>query len=258
MNRKILVTLLHKDIRELEMITEGFMEMTEYPTAIIQLTQQKIDDLQSYIKQLSVIKEASFEVADTKEIAENKEVEQNIVETPKIEVEELSIVNDSDEIIVDEIIVNIEEPIAKERIDTIDIKDILDFTEDEPAEVEITDDKNYINTIVIEPINTNLEQKDISISSTRNELLGKIDNSLSASLANKKITDIKQAINIGDRFRFQRELFRGNGEDMNKTLNYINQLATLDEVVSFLQLKYGWAAEHETAEDFYQIVRRRF
>jgi hypothetical protein len=45
---------------------------------------------------------------------------------------------------------------------------------------------------------------------------------------------------------------------MNKTLNYINQLATIEEVLSFLQLKYGWAAEHETAEDFYQIVRRRF
>ena len=77
-------------------------------------------------------------------------------------------------------------------------------------------------------------------------------------LGNKKISDIKQGINIGDRFRFQRELFRGNGEDMNKTLTYLNQLATANEALSFLRSKYGWATDNETAEDFYQIVKRRF
>ena len=81
---------------------------------------------------------------------------------------------------------------------------------------------------------------------------------MSASLANKKISDIKTAISIGDRFRFQRELFRGNGEDMNKTLNYINQLATFDEVQSFLQSKYSWDKGNENVDDFYQIVKRKF
>ena len=93
---------------------------------------------------------------------------------------------------------------------------------------------------------------------SRNETLAKGDNSLSASIANKKITDIKQAISIGDRFRFQRELFKGNGEEMNRTLNYINQLATFDEASSFLMSKYGWDKANESVEDFLQIVRRRF
>ncbi|MEI7505088.1 MAG: hypothetical protein WCJ61_17575, partial [Paludibacter sp.] len=101
-------------------------------------------------------------------------------------------------------------------------------------------------------------ERAILTTQTRNELMSKADNSISSTLANKKITDIKQAISIGDRFRFQRELFRSNGEDMNKTLSYINQLATLEEVVSFLKSKYGWTVDNEAADDFFQIVRRRF
>ena len=88
--------------------------------------------------------------------------------------------------------------------------------------------------------------------------MSKVDNSFSATLANKKIEDIKQAISIGDRFRFQRELFKGNGEDMNKTLSYINQLASLNEVISFLKSKYNWDDKNEVTEDFFQIIRRRF
>ncbi|MFA5046513.1 MAG: hypothetical protein WC542_11365, partial [Paludibacter sp.] len=111
---------------------------------------------------------------------------------------------------------------------------------------------------ILEERKTVLGEKNILVTPSRNEMLSKADNSISSTLANKKIADIKQAINIGDRFRFQRELFRGNGEDMNKTLTYINLLITQEEALSFLQSKYGWASDNETAEDFYQLVKRRF
>jgi hypothetical protein len=81
---------------------------------------------------------------------------------------------------------------------------------------------------------------------------------LNAAIGNKKVDDIRQAISLGDRFRFQRELFKNNGEEMNKTLSYINKLATYEEVVSFLQSKYGWEDGSAAAEDFYQIIKRKF
>lgn len=94
---------------------------------------------------------------------------------------------------------------------------------------------------------------------TRNEMhsTGETDR-WSNSLANKKIDDIRQAISIGDRFRFQRELFRNNGEEMNKMLNYINLLASYQEIEAFLQKKYGWSDDNEAARDLYAIVRRKF
>ncbi|MFZ4725233.1 MAG: hypothetical protein ACOYMD_07265 [Paludibacter sp.] len=263
MNRKFLVTLLNKDIHELELITEGFMEMNEYPKAIIQLVQQKIDDLQSYIQQLSEFKAENEEATEIMSFV-NEDVELDTALTPEI-IEEKETINETliidnlkfEEIIVEEntteeIIDVLELPENKVDVESAESIEAIDIVENEIIE------ETEITEIDEEPKKSFLEQINTSTTQSRNELLAKVENTLSSSLANKKITDIKQAINIGDRFRFQRELFRGNGEDMNKTLNYINQLATIEEVLSFLQLKYGWAAEHETAEDFYQIVRRRF
>lgn len=264
MNRELIVKLLHKDIRELEMITSGFMEMTEYPKAIILLAQQKIEDIQSYIQQLS------SDHSDVEIQSESTVFAKNVKVNKPIEV-----VNDIDEVDNDDT-----------EIDEVDDEETTeDIEEDESPEIE--EDSEIIETLVVNEIpeikeydlsriiensfapkpesktileerKTVLGEKNILATPSRNEILSKADNSISSTLANKKIDDIKQAINIGDRFRFQRELFRGNGEDMNKTLTYINLLITQEEALSFLQSKYGWASDNETAEDFYQLVRRRF
>ena len=56
MNRELLVTLIRKNIDELIMLTEGFMEMETYPAAIINLANNKTDDIWSYINQLEKVK----------------------------------------------------------------------------------------------------------------------------------------------------------------------------------------------------------
>jgi len=281
MNRKLIVTLLRKDIQELEMITEGFMEMNIYPKAIILLAQRKTDDIQSYIKQLSELEleESAAGINDLKQSITVPTATQAtiILAEPIIET---SIDTDTTDEIHEEIDASMES--TSELIENDDIVDVKEAIEDivvnedtEITEIKNTDlvteeiKENEINKVEIVP-ETNIKplvdetrktilgEKNILTTPSRNEQLLKVDNSISSSLANKKIHDIKQAISIGDRFRFQRELFRGNGEDMNKTLTYINLLATLEEALSFLQSKYGWTPDNETAEDFYQIVRRRF
>jgi hypothetical protein len=230
MNRELLVTLLRKDIQELDMITEGFMEMTEYPKAIIQLAERKADDIQNYIQLLGANKaEVGAEVESTAiDETPDKSIENELVVEPEIYTP----------------VHEFETPIEFGTIEKID-EVVADMSAviDNVAQIE---DKSVLNEKSAKPI------------VSRNESLSKEHNSIGSVLANKKISDIKQAINIGDRFRFQRELFKGNGEDMNKTLHYINQLATLEEVQSFLQSKYNWDVESESVEDFYQIVRRKF
>ncbi|HEY5591375.1 MAG TPA: hypothetical protein VIK55_10190 [Paludibacter sp.] len=281
MNRKLIVTLLRKDIQELEMITEGFMEMNIYPKAIILLAQRKTDDIQSYIKQLSELEleESAAGINDLKQsIAVPTTTQATIILAEPII--ETSIDTDTTDEIHEEIDASMES--TSELIENDDIVDVKEAIEDivvnedtEITEIKNTDlvteeiKENEINKVEIVP-ETNIKplvdetrktilgEKNILTTPSRNEQLLKADNSISSSLANKKIHDIKQAISIGDRFRFQRELFRGNGEDMNKTLTYINLLATLEEALSFIQSKYGWTPDNETAEDFYQIVRRRF
>ena len=300
MNRKLLVTLLQKSIQELEMITEGFMEMEHYPKAIIQLAQRKTDDIQSYIEILSTVmpestdnsaeneipaivpseeettteKPATLTVIDktADEISENP----TSSETSETEIiNEETLLSETDEDEEDETIEEEEEEILEEETEDeeeieevttetselVELEEITSVVEPTSNEEEIVEEKftsNETITIVEETRKSMTGDKNLLTSVTRNELLSRTENTISSVLANKKIEDIKQGINIGDRFRFQRELFRGNGEDMNKTLSYINQLATLNEALSFLRSKYGWSTDNETAEDFYQIVRRRF
>ena len=298
MNRKLLVTLLQKSIQELEMITEGFMEMEHYPKAIIQLAQRKTDDIQSYIEILSTVMPESTDNSAENEIpAIVPSEEETTTEKPAAltvidktadeisenptssETSETEIINEEtllsetdedeeDETIEEEEILEEEtedeeeiEEVTTETSELGELEEITSVVEPTSNEEEIIEEKftsNETITIVEETRKSMIGDKNLLTSVTRNELLSRTENTISSVLANKKIEDIKQGINIGDRFRFQRELFRGNGEDMNKTLSYINQLATLNEALSFLRSKYGWSTDNETAEDFYQIVRRRF
>ncbi len=258
MNRELIVKLLHKDIRELEMITSGFMEMTEYPKTIILLAQQKIEDIQSYIQQLS--SDLSVVEIQSERLVSGKEVEDDMPIELVNEIDEVDDEVDDEETTED--IEKDESPEIEENYETIQVPVSNEITGIKEYDLSGIVENSFISKpepkTILEERKTVLGEKNILGTPSRNEILSKADNSISSTLANKKIDDIKQAINIGDRFRFQRELFRGNGEDMNKTLTYINLLITQEEALSFLQSKYGWASDNETAEDFYQLVRRRF
>ncbi|MFZ4581839.1 MAG: hypothetical protein ACOYM7_04225 [Paludibacter sp.] len=278
MNRKLLVTLLHKNIEELGMITESFLEMNEYPKTIIQLAKRKTEDIQTILDELGGNKEMFESVKNTDikqldELAEDIIVEKEPIEIVEpIVIPELISTPEPIEIKVHET-PTVVEPIVEEtsfiEIQMDETETITETTIEQTIEIEENNDTTETTltteTIVTETITHSEETKIITVADkmaqhavSRNEKLSQADNSLSASLANKKITDIKQAISIGDRFRFQRELFKSNGEDMNKTLSYINQLATLNEAMSFLKSKYSWEETNETVEDFYQIVKRKF
>ena len=73
-----------------------------------------------------------------------------------------------------------------------------------------------------------------------------------------KVTDIKKAISLGDRFLFQRELFGGNGEQMAKTIADLNKLNSLDEAEAFIEKRFSWDKESSAYELFYNILKRRW
>ncbi|MEI7504843.1 MAG: hypothetical protein WCJ61_16330, partial [Paludibacter sp.] len=107
MNRKLLVTLLQKNIQELELITQGFMEMTEFPMPIILLAQRKTEDIQLYIKELSELKDDVC-IAD--------EIESLQIEPLDIKIKEIEV---ADEIVLAEIdeVLEIEELNEESKIE---------------------------------------------------------------------------------------------------------------------------------------------
>ncbi len=78
-----------------------------------------------------------------------------------------------------------------------------------------------------------------------------------AALYGKAVTDIRQAISLGDRFLYQRELFGQNAELMQKTLTELNELRSFDEAMQYIS-RFGWDTESNSYQQFIVTLHRRF
>lgn len=79
-----------------------------------------------------------------------------------------------------------------------------------------------------------------------------------ASLFGQPVENIRQAISLGDRFLFQRELFAQNGEKMQKALDELDKLGSMDEAMAYIDKHFQWDKESSTYELFLNVLRRRF
>ena len=128
-----------------------------------------------------------------------------------------------DEPIVEESIVEepiVEEPIAEEPI-----------AEEPVAEEPIADEEKVVAEETVAP---------------------------KGNLYGKPVDDIKQAIALGDRFLFQRELFRQNVELMQRTFADINALHSFNEAIAYLDKRFDWDKESNTYALFLTALHRRF
>ena len=73
-----------------------------------------------------------------------------------------------------------------------------------------------------------------------------------------QVSDIRQAISLGDRFLFQRELFGQSGEKLQKTLDAINQMSSFDQALDYLDQNFNWDKEATAYTLFITALHRRF
>lgn len=78
------------------------------------------------------------------------------------------------------------------------------------------------------------------------------------SLFGAAVEDIRQAISLGDRFLFQRELFAGNGELMQRTLDELNALGSLEEAMDYVADNFEWDSDSTAVQLFENVLKRRF
>ena len=78
-----------------------------------------------------------------------------------------------------------------------------------------------------------------------------------AAVYGKAVDDIRQAISLGDRFLYQRELFGQNAELMQRTLTELNALGSFDEAMNYIA-QFGWDQESNSYQQFIVTLHRRF
>ncbi len=70
--------------------------------------------------------------------------------------------------------------------------------------------------------------------------------------------DLKKELGIGDRFRFQRELFGGNGEKLSTALTTLNDMATMDDAINYISTVLRLDLDNPISKDFVDFVKKRF
>jgi hypothetical protein len=79
-----------------------------------------------------------------------------------------------------------------------------------------------------------------------------------AAMEKQKLSDLRKAFSLNDRFLYRRELFGGNEEVMNKVITTLNNKTSYRESILFLEEKLHWNFTDPTVKDFIKIVELRF
>ena len=82
--------------------------------------------------------------------------------------------------------------------------------------------------------------------------------SLNDLLEKKNLSDFRKAFSLNDRFRFRRDLFHGNEEQMNQVIADLNQIDSLDEALRFIDTNLSWDMNNETVADFIKLLEKRY
>ncbi len=73
----------------------------------------------------------------------------------------------------------------------------------------------------------------------------------------KILADTRKYISLNDKFRFQREIFMGSPEEMNKVFDIINEFSTIEDTWSFIETQ-SWNDDSEIVAEFKEFIEKRF
>ena len=288
MNKDVLVALIAKDVNELQTLTVGLDQMQTIPAPYLRLALDKSKALTENIESLIIYLEDK-EIADKLEAQHKAELEAKQAELARIAEEqemllraqELERERQAEERRKAEIEIarqvaaieaarqaELEEKRRREEEEARRKEEERIRLEAEQAEARrkaeaeeqarIQAEQSIDTAATIEaPITTVADSIETS-ESLADKLAKNADDTLASALNSKKINDLKSAITLGDRFRFQRELFAGNGEKMSKAISDFNSFETMTEAQTYISKNFDWALDNDAVSDFIQLLQRRY
>lgn len=80
---------------------------------------------------------------------------------------------------------------------------------------------------------------------------------LSSRLQTKPITNIQNAIGLNDKFLFINELFDGDADKYNVTIETLNNATHFNEAYNFLVENFQWDMDSELVQKILDLIRRK-
>ncbi len=240
MNKELLIALMQKDLAELNLMLDGIGEWERIPSSIAKLALAKAENIVTSLHELAELPQSlqpTVELKNEHQIVENKAIDNSAKETLQVESQPEPQPIVEDEIAQPEVVVH------------------------ESVEVELKTEtvENEQETITIQEAVVTATVADLVDSQPSLNEVQKREESVIDSVINKvKITDLIQSISLGDRFRFQRELFDNNGERMMQTFHDLNAMTSLEDAMRYIEKHFRWDEENESVKDFMALLNRKF
>ncbi|MDR0745227.1 MAG: hypothetical protein LBF17_01880 [Mediterranea sp.] len=74
----------------------------------------------------------------------------------------------------------------------------------------------------------------------------------------KSAAELSKGLTLNDTFRFSRELFNGDKNEMNRVLQEISRMNSFTDVVSYLSSQTAWDEESDAVKDFVELLKKYF
>lgn len=227
MNKDTLIALIEKDIAELQTLTQGFAEMETFPQPLIDLAVTKVESLRHC---LTAMPEAARDSVRTE-----PEMPAPVPDEAPVTVTEPAAVVEPEPTLI------VEPESIPEVCKNADNQSDTDVATPDETAAQIVAETIHKPETVIDAFEKQQENE-----------------SLAATIAHRPVTDLKRAISIADRFRFQRELFDNNGEQMATVLDALNQCTSLEQAEAYLEKHCALPPDKPATTDFVDLIKRRF
>lgn len=185
----------------------------------------------------------------TEELFENNEISHEAF--PEKEIEAVAT-----EEIEKPIITNNPEIIGTKVSKQISMDDIL--VHDYQATMFVKKDEPIIEDLIAAPVFEAVQPEEVKTEAVKKEIVAETKAETAAVVNAKAIT-----LGLNDKIAFEKNLFAGNGDDLNRVLSQLNTFTNWDEaksfVVDFVKPDYNnWENKEEFEVRFLEIVENKF
>lgn len=258
MDRNKLITHILNNISELQSLTKGMESMADVPQFLHSLALEKVDNLKRAFLDLSV----------AKEVVEEEQVEE--ISAPAIQTIEPVKVSEVKKQTEEEHVEEWQSALADLKVEEDDLQ--VAVPQEEP-EVAVKEEPQKEDVKFEPKVEVAVEQpKQETIVSREPEVAPKTVTSPASndrfkttvrglggarSAEGRFVKDLKRALNLNDRIRYKKELFGGDKELMDRTIDRLDVCLSLTEALEYVS-QFGWDDDNEAVVDFISLLERRF
>ncbi len=261
MKKEALINIIINDLKDVQQLMEVFKGETQVNSAFVNLAKTKIKNIE---EEISLLDQEFGSYTIRANLVEEKQVRKETVKHDNFEKKDTK--------------ATIDEPAIKDavtaekKVSMIDTpQETATTTKSDKKKGDVKKENSIEHDKKIEP-----KQKSDSVkrqnptegSAILGDVLQKKKSAVNEKISmrgsendllySKPVDDVRKAMGINDRFLYQRELFEGNADLFNQTLDQLNRMTSFDDANNFLISNFNWDQESEVSGLFLKIVKRRF